>query len=165
MKLTSLDFSLLLSWIAYYKYNRILNKTQMQKLLFFCYGVWYGVKNSPLFTDDTPKAWPFGPVFPRVNKRYNPEIQPTAELPSDIKAYLIHHPELLCLFINVVEILGKKSAGELTEWSHQIGGPWSKTIYGANLDNKDIVWNKPIPLDYIKDFFKNYSEWLKREKL
>ena len=51
MDLTSLDYMKLLSWLAYYKHGTILNKTQMQKILFMCYGSYYAQKGTPLFRD------------------------------------------------------------------------------------------------------------------
>lgn len=161
---TSIDYSNLLSWISYYKYNRILNRTQMQKLLYICYGVWLGVKHNFLFEDDSPKAWPFGPVFPRVNKRYNPKVAPTA-ISDEMKKYLSANKEIAFLFMNVAEKLGKMPANDLVEWSHQIGGPWSKTIYGENLNNTEIKWNQPIPKEYTEDFFKEWEQWLERKAI
>lgn len=75
MKLTSLDYADLLNWIAYNKYGALLNKTQINKLLFICYGMYLAATGGKvLFEDDTPKAWPYGPVFPRVYKNSFQEI-------------------------------------------------------------------------------------------
>lgn len=42
-----------------------LNKTQAQKLLYCCYGAILAQFDERL-TDEHPKAWPYGPVFPRT---------------------------------------------------------------------------------------------------
>lgn len=86
MELTSIDYTRLISWLAYYKHKTILNKTQMQKILFMCYGLYLTKHNEPLFSDDTPKAWPFGPVFPRSYKRYV-EVVPNDLSIDDKKAF------------------------------------------------------------------------------
>ena len=51
----------------------LLNRTQINKILFYVYGVYLAEVGEPLFNDDTPKAWPYGPVFPIVNKKIDPE--------------------------------------------------------------------------------------------
>lgn len=71
MEITSLDCAKLLQNIAWVYYKRILNKTQIHKILFFAYGIYLARYDKKLFTDDTPKAWPFGPVFPKVNRSIN----------------------------------------------------------------------------------------------
>lgn len=155
MDLTSLDYMKLLSWLAYYKHGTILNKTQMQKILFMCYGSYYAQKNAPLFTDDTPKAWPYGPVFPRVNVRYNPS-NPPLNLTDDDKKAFVKNQDALKLVTSIVAKYCRVSAHELSEWSHEIGSPWFNTVYGKGGNNSEITWNKEIPNEFISEYFK---EW------
>lgn len=151
--LTSLDYADLISWIAYKKYGILLNKTQMNKLLFMCYGMYLAASGGRvLFEDDSPKAWPFGPVFPRVNKRFNPEVIPTpfsAEKQENFKA----NKMALQLVDRVVEKYHGYSAYTLSEWSHKEGGPWHTTIYGKDGEKKAVKWNQPIENDLIKEYF------------
>ena len=71
MELTSIDYANYLRYLAMERFFTILNKTQVNKMLFICYGLYLSMTNKKLFSDDTPKAWPFGPVFPRVYKRFD----------------------------------------------------------------------------------------------
>lgn len=151
--LNSIDYSELINWIAYNKYGVQLNKTQMQKLLFMCYGFYLAKAGKPLFSDDSPKAWPFGPVFPRVNKKFIPGVKPS-EISTEKQKNFSANPKALDIVAKVVEKFYKVSAHDLSEWSHKEGGPWSKTIYGEDGNNKNIVWNKKIEDDIICDYFK-----------
>lgn len=162
MELTSIDYARLLSWLAYYKHNTILNKTQMQKLLFMCYGIFYAYKNIHLFTDDAPKAWPYGPVFPRVNVRYNPNSIPS-DLTDKEKNSFLENKDALFLANNIINNYVNVSAHSLSEWSHEKGSPWFKTIYGEDGGNTDINWNQPIPERYIKEYFSKWTNLAKRK--
>ena len=154
MTLTSIDYTRLISWLAYYKHNTILNKTQMQKLMFICYGLYLTNHDTPLFTDDTPKAWPFGPVFPRSYKRYQ-EVKPQ-DLSKEDKMAFLQDKDTLMMITRVVDSYYSCPANTLSEWSHQSGSPWAKTIFDA--DNGKIEWNKPIDKIIIKEYF-NSGEW------
>lgn len=46
----------------------ILNTTKVQKLLYMAYGLLLAEKNR-IITDEQPKAWPYGPVFPKTRKK------------------------------------------------------------------------------------------------
>ncbi len=161
MDLTSVEYSKLLSWLAYYKHHTILNKTQMQKLLFMCYGIYYALEDKPLFKDDTPKAWPYGPVFPRVNVRYNPNVLPS-DLSTEEKKAFLENEKALRIANSVIVKNVNVSAHALSEWSHEKGSPWFTTVYGEDGSNKNINWNKQIPDSLIKAYFK---EWIKRSKI
>ena len=151
-KLTSIDYANIINWIAYNKFGVLLNKTQMQKILFISYGVYLANYGTKLFEDDTPKAWPFGPVFPRVNKHFNPGIPKSIN--EDLKQSIIKNENAVRTIIPVVEKYHKYSAKTLSEWSHQQGGPWSQTVYGDNAEKREIQWNLPIEDDKIKTFFR-----------
>ena len=71
MELSSIDYAKLISWLALHRSHVTLGRTQVQKILFICYGLYYAKNNRLLFDDDKPQAWPFGPVFPRSYKRYS----------------------------------------------------------------------------------------------
>lgn len=43
----------------------VISKTQAQKLLYCCYGIVLAAFDERL-TDEHPKAWPGGPIFPRA---------------------------------------------------------------------------------------------------
>jgi uncharacterized phage-associated protein len=149
--LTSLDFSDIINLIAFNRHGVLLNKTQMQKLLFMCYGFYLASTNKLLFEDDTPKAWPFGPVFPRVNKRFVPgKICPIS---ADKKIIIAKDQTAMKTILNVVDKYHNTSASALSQWSHQENGPWYQTIYGKDGKNTSIKWNQVIDNDIIKTYF------------
>lgn len=155
-KLTSLECSDFLNWTAYHKYGIALNKTQMQKLLYLWYGIYLARTEQRLFDDDSPKAWPFGPVFPRVNKRFVPsQIPPKESLPI---LKLSKDKEAFEVMRYVLEKYHSKSAFELSEWSHEESGPWYKTVYEQGEEaGGQTKWNKPIPDELIKTYFTNFN--------
>lgn len=151
--LNSIDYSALINWTAYHKYGVQLNKTQMQKMLFMCYGLYLAATGDVLFSDDTPKAWPFGPVFPRVNKKFVPGIIPK-EFSEEKKIEFLKNTIAMGIVAKVIEKFHAVSAHDLSEWSHQEGGPWHQTIYGKDGQNSSIKWNQIISNDIIRDYFK-----------
>lgn len=154
-KLTSIDCSYFLSWTAYHKFGVILNKTQMQKLLYLWYGFYLAKSDTKLFSDDTPKAWPFGPVFPRVNKRYSPNNIPETK---DLPVYKISkNQQAFDIMLDVVTKYHDISAFELSKWSHEENGPWYKTIYGDKTNEQEVKWNKEIPDFLIKEYFTSIN--------
>ena len=152
MGATSLDYVRLISWLAYFKHGVILNKTQMQKLLFICYGLYLATHEAPLFSDDTPKAWPFGPVFPRSYKRYVESIP--SDLSENDKRMFLRDRKTLRSITDIVDRYCLYPANTLSEWSHQKGSPWAQTIFSE--DGK-IVWNQPIEQNIIRNYFR--GEW------
>lgn len=153
MELTSLDYIKLIAWIAVFKHRVILNKTQMQKLLFMCYGQALVMNNRPLFTDDTPKAWPFGPVFPRSYKRYE-EVRP-ADLTDDEKNRFAQNIPLLQMIARTVADYCHVSATRLSDWSHEKDSPWWKTVFKP----EGSAWNREISADVIREYFAN-PNWI-----
>ena len=90
--LTSVDVANLLRNYALKEHFVNLNKTQVNKLLFMCYGFYLASTGKKLFLE-TPKAWPYGPVFPNVYKSYYLfsvpiyiEDEKQMEFDSDMKA-------------------------------------------------------------------------------
>ena len=116
MELTSLDYIKLIAWIAAFKHRVILNKTQIQKLLFMCYGQALAMVHRPLFDDDIPRAWPFGPVFPRSYKYYE-EVMP-ADLSIEEKNHFAQNIPLLRMIARTVADYCHVSATRLSDWSH-----------------------------------------------
>jgi len=127
----------------------ILNATQMQKLLFIAYG--YVLANEGFsLCDETPKAWPFGPVFPRVQKKVTTD-----------KVIILSDPDLseikmdqyvTKLFTDVISKYHKFSASQLSNWSHMKDSPWEKTT-----KMEGFKWNQYIPDEYITSYFLDFD--------
>lgn len=156
MELTSIDYARLIQYAAQKLHMVLLNKTQINKILFYVYGVYYAETGEVLFKDDSPKVWPYGPVFPRVNKRIN-----TSEIISfdkDTIREFNKNTKAMVLVRKAVDAMYDMSAVSLTRWSHQEGAPWYNTLYIKDEDGNIVSqksWNTPIELSEIGSYFSN----------
>lgn len=125
----------------------VLNVTKTQKLLFLVYGYAVAEKGeSPI--KENPRAWPYGPVFPRTRSKVNfdavqkPDDPVFTELRGD--AYLNELIEF------VLENFKNWSAQDLSKWSHRDGSPWHITTQQPGFD-----WNAVIDDSHIANYFKS----------
>ncbi len=157
MKLTSIDYARLIQYAAQKQHMVLLNKTQINKILFYVYGVYLAMEGKPLFDDDTPKAWTYGPVFPRPNKAVDINEIIKSFPKEQIDAFK-ENDKALNLVVDAVNHMYDKSAMSLTQWSHRENSPWYDTIYKKN-ENGEIVsqkpWNTRIEDSLIKNYFTN----------
>lgn len=155
MELTSIDYARLIQYAAQKQHMILLNKTQINKILFYVYGVYLAEKHKPLFKDDTPKAWTYGPVFPRSNKSV--DIKEIIRSFPKEKVKLYRENEFaMNLVVKAVGNMYDKSAIFLTRWSHEEGSPWDKTVYQRDNDGNVIgqnPWNTRIDNGLISDYF------------
>ncbi len=127
----------------------VMNMTKLQKLLYAAYGIYLAIKNERL-TNEYPKAWPYGPVFPTTREKLlkfdfvDYDISSDSDCSEDVK----NDEEIDSLISLVLKTFGNWTAGQLTEWSHEPGSPWDKTV---NTDG--FKWNNPISDEYIKEYF------------
>lgn len=155
MELTSVDYARLIQYASQVKHKISLNKTQMNKVLFYVYGVYLAVKGEPLFTDDTPKAWTYGPVFPIPNKRVDVNVIVEGFSPEKVAAFRANDYAMRLVVIAVKE-MHNISALSLTKWSHYENSPWYNTIYEKDKDGKIIrqhPWGVRISDELIRDYF------------
>ena len=119
----------------------VYNNTKIQKLMYCCYGSVLALHDKRL-CDEYPRAWQYGPVFPRVyayiNKRKD-IITLCARLNAD--------DDVLSLIDEVVNNFGKFSASALSAWTHMKGTPWDIVV------NDMEAPNSIIPDDLIKKYF------------
>lgn len=127
----------------------ILNTTKVQKLLYMAYGFLLAYKNR-IIMDEQPKAWPYGPVFPKTRKKANySKIQKTTDSEfSEIK----EDSDLTDCLNKIIDKFSGYTATQLSNWSHDPEGPWQKTVDADSFD-----WNVPIPANYIEDYFKKFT--------
>lgn len=160
VKLTSVDYARLVQFTALKLHMALLNKTQVNKILFYIYGAYMADNNGELlFDDDTPKAWTYGPVFPIPNKKVvTCQIIKQEDFSEEkIKAFR-EKKNALKLVTDVVAHMYDKSAVSLTEWSHQPGSPWYQTVYVLNEDGSvksQNPWNTKIDSALIRDYFSH----------
>lgn len=150
-KLTSIDYARLIQYAAQSLHRQMLNKTQVNKILFYVYGRYLAVTGSPLFTDDTPKAWPYGPVFPRVNKKVN--TSKAISLSKEEIEIFKSNPDALLIVEAAVKQMYGMTASSLTRWSHQEGSPWYRTLFEGYEQGQQAPWNTEIKREYIEEYF------------
>jgi len=126
----------------------VMNMTKLQKLLYISYGVYLAVKNERL-TDESPKAWPYGPVFPTTRENLLKIDFQSFDITKDNECDEIRKDkEMRELVELVLKKFGKWNAGQLTEWSHSDESPWDLTKRDEN-----FKWNQHIPDEYIRSYF------------
>ena len=122
-----------------------MNITKLNKMLYIIYGFMLALFKERL-TSEHPKAWPYGPVFPRVNKKVNLN----ADIPKDIYEDL---PEDIRKIIDAAtNSFGSWTATELSNWSHQPGGPWDITYRTSN------KWGSEIDDELIYYYFQQFRK-------
>jgi uncharacterized phage-associated protein len=127
----------------------VLNVTKVQKMLYIAYG-YFLAEYDHLILNEQPKAWPYGPVFPRTRSKvdYGVLIKINEEELSEIRA----DQTVTEVFNNIIEKYSKYSASQLSEWSHMKDGPWAQSTKQNGFD-----WNQPIPDSFIKSYFKELN--------
>lgn len=136
----------LLLALAYEK-GIILNTTKVQKMLYILYSYFLAKHNRQIF-EETPKAWPYGPVFPRTRKKVD-FTKVYKRTDSDIED-ILKEDMMVEKFNSVIDKYSKFSASHLSNWSHMENGPWDKTVKGSG-----FKWGEHIPDQYIKEYFIN----------
>lgn len=111
-----------------------ISKTQAQKLLYCCYGVVLAAFDERL-TDEHPKAWPGGPLFPRTLSAINRH-----RLTTDMaEIFIASCPvDWLKLMDKTIDRFWGYSATALETWSQRKGTPWDKADPLASLDDREI---------------------------
>jgi uncharacterized phage-associated protein len=125
------------------------NATQLQKLLYIAYGTYLSTTGNILLKEQ-PQAWPYGPVFPRVQKKVSTAIIPSVDDP--IFAGIAEDEEVNILFRQIIDSYSKYSAKQLSDWSHSKGSPWDLTV-----NRLGAKWSDNIPNEYIKEYFSRVN--------
>lgn len=122
---------------------------KVQKLVYFAHGWHLGLGKGPLCADRV-EAWRWGPVFPdlyhRVKKWGNRAIRAPLEIfDYDGRKYDWTRPELPAeadfsdrVIRRVWEVYGQMSGWELSQLTHEKGGPWHtiRTRYPGERDRE-----------------------------
>lgn len=143
LPITSGDWAEAILYISKLKYNYELNCTECNKYLYLLYGV--ELARRDLLICDTPRLWPFGPVFPQARL----VCLSNDGLGADkYKEIAFTYPELMEDAEKILRmLLSKHLINRLVEWSMEIHGPW----WYAITDGKD--WNTTITNKRIKEYF------------
>jgi uncharacterized phage-associated protein len=130
--------------------KRVVNVTKVQKLLYIAYGLMLADKGERLI-DESPQAWPFGPVFPRSQnqKKVNYSVIPQKDDPE--LSNIIKDDTSRYYIDTAIDEFGGLTASRLSDWSHETGSPWDETV-----KQKGFNWGMPISDELIKNFFKQF---------
>lgn len=124
-----------------------INMTKLQKLLYIAYGTYLAVTGARL-TNEHPQAWPYGPVFPTTRNRLLKKDLSSIRMSEECLKEINQDMEMRSLANIVLSSFGNKSASTLSEWSHQSGSPWDRTV-----NKKNFSWGDRIPDEYIQEYF------------
>jgi len=124
------------------------NNTKIQKLLYCCYGCALVELGGGRICDEYPRAWQFGPVFPRVFKF----IHKGGDIISKYEpGKITGKPSEL--IEEVVKAFGVYTAQSLSEWTHAKGSPWDEVV-NKLAEKPNAGLGDFIPDDLIADYFK-----------
>ena len=133
----SVDFAIYLNQKAR-EMKLDVNVTKIQKWLYICYGIHLAAKKEQLLKE-RPKAWQFGPVFPKVYKKQQKNGNSLDTLSTN-DTELQQYDEII---IPILNHFGAWSAAELVEWTHEKGRAWDKKYNNDGkqeaMDNFDIM--------------------------
>lgn len=127
----------------------VINMTKLQKLLYIAYGTYLAITGERL-TNEHPQAWPYGPVFPKTRSRLLKVNLYDINLSDNSIEDIGHNEEMKSLVDIVLSTYGDKNATTLSEWSHQLGSPWDKTV-----NTNGFKWGDRIPDKYISEYFNS----------
>jgi uncharacterized phage-associated protein len=133
------------------KYGYDFNNTKVQKLIYLFIGFCLmndveAIKN----IDELPKAWQYGPVFPKVYKKYSSLI---GEINNSHILSINDDKMMMDIFEKTIKFWGRVPASKLSEWSHKESSPWDIVIN----KNKE-KWNAVIPLEMMYNYFSENVE-------
>ena len=128
-----------------------MNQTKLQKLLYIVYGA-YLTQYEESLVDEQPRAWPYGPVFPRVQQQFaKVRNLAYADIASADYEPIRENGKLRSLIDNVIQTFGDWTAQALSEWSHKQGSPWAIAFA-----NNNMRYNAVISAESIKEYFKTF---------
>ncbi len=140
---------------------RPVTQMQLHKLIYFAHGWNLAINSTPLISEDI-QAWKFGPVIPIVYHAFKefgalPITRPTREVTEEFESVTPAVPasdtESIALLDRIWKVYGGLSAVQLSEMSHEPGGPWENTVK----DDPDKK-HKIIPKTLIQEFFTDRAK-------
>ena len=136
----SIDFAIYLNQKAH-EFKIPVNVTKIQKWLYICYGLYFAINGEQLLTE-RPKAWDFGPAFPRVHNKQRKNNGSLDNLA--MKTSVIELSKYDAVIRATLDNFGDWNASELVAWTHEPGRAWHKTFVlldakYAPMDNNDIM--------------------------
>ena len=131
-----------------YEVYECITHLKLQKLIYYAQGVYLDSTGEKLFEEDI-EAWPHGPVVREVydvfkeNGKNNIFVKLNEEEINTIRD-IENNSEVSEILNDVYNNFAIYTAWQLREMSHEVGGPWDKTVKAG----KSV-----IDLSLIKDYF------------
>ena len=125
------------------------NNTKIQKLLYCCYGSVLAAEGKRLCAE-YPRAWQYGPVFPRVFSY----IKKRGDIADHSPAFSPEEPGLAELLGKVIDTFGRHKAVPLSQWTHKPNSPWDTVV--NRMDGEGAGLGNFIPDDLISDYFREH---------
>lgn len=124
-----------------------LSNLKMQKILYFCQGVFHAMHDISLIDDYSFEAWPYGPVIPQVYSRFSRFGQNDIS-DREAKSYRLSQDQIIVIN-QVWNLLKNRDAFDLVDATHLPGSPWD-IIY-----NDENRFDRVIPNELIGEYFLN----------
>ncbi len=124
--------------------GKVLSIMSLLKLTYIAHGWHLEMKKRPLFNNKI-EAWQYGPVIPDVYNAFRPQgfsAVKTVPLNSDTQPQ--QDDELLQ---QIWDIYGDMSAFQLSDLTHELGGPW-------HLASETGGYYAPIPNEMIQNHYE-----------
>lgn len=105
-----------------------INMTKLQKLLYICDGVMLSQGYNAI--DENPKAWDYGPVYPKVYRWYKKRVGKPVERKEIAQSALeeIEENHFDTAIDKVFGTFGTWTANQLSAWTHKPNSPWSNAV-------------------------------------
>lgn len=127
-----------------------INQTKLQKLLYILYGA-YLVNTNKQLLNESPQAWPYGPVFPRARKQFAGKSNLNyADISTSDYEDIRKDKTLGALIDATLHTFGNWSAQALSEWSHKEGSPWAVAFFTNGME-----YGTTISDESIKQYFSS----------
>lgn len=151
MSLTAQEVACVFEYLSIKTVGTPIDKTSLNKLLYFAQGHALVELNHELFVDQID-AWQYGPVVPDVYTNFDNIVD---QAKSNGISDIVLSPEEIDFIMDVWEQYGHYTATELVKLTHKKNTPWSN-VY------KPDERNSHIPQVLIKDYFSHPENKLKR---
>lgn len=139
-----------------------LTHMKVQKLGYYAYGWWLGVKgNHSKLTDEGPQVWRYGPVFRSLYSALTsfgdkPIPAPVRASPFNHETPLIpqENEEAHALLDWIWDRYGGFSGGELSQQTHLPGTPWYQMAMRYNFEVPPYL---PMDDNVVESYFSNLA--------
>jgi uncharacterized phage-associated protein len=136
--------------------RRNISPMKLQKLLYLAQGYCLVETGEPL-VDELFEAWKFGPVLPSLyhacksfgGNSVHGQLGDSYGLENSPANLEQRHSKIKEIIQFVWETYGDMQAIELSNWTHEKGGPWDKVVHSPDYHFR----NQAIPNDLIKTYF------------